>query len=198
MFLDPIADLLCRYCRYDEVMHQGLIRISLQVYRHSWQTEQWPPHAQTAGTTTGHTTEFYNSPVIYHDIYTLTWPPSHVHHRHTVLCVCTHTHAHLLFCAPCPQGCQAASRHLMWFGSHPMHDGWKLSINHVMSVVYRLARPLWTTSIHLRGVLLGGLQFAWGLHFKICRCGQWVGIRWFWSLCKWTAGLTTWVRYFMV
>ena len=37
----------------------------------------------------------------------------------------------------------------------------------------RLVRYLWTTSIHVRGVL----HFPWGLHSRICHCGRWVGIR---------------------
>ena len=32
------------------------------------------------------------------------------------------------------------------------------------------------TSIHRKGVPPGGLRFPWGLLFKICHCGRWVGI----------------------
>ena len=108
-----------------------------------------------------------------HNTHTHTRTHMHTHtvHTHTHARTCTHTHTHT-----------SSSVHLvhkdvgqdLWCGlvaiQRVMDDSSPCCavIHHLM---YRLARSLWTASIHLRGVPPGGL------HFRICRCGQWIGIR---------------------
>ena len=87
----------------DQVADNGWwLIIALLLYRHSSMrmhyTQLWP--SPRTNSMDYHTVQVIpqnlKSPqsYVYHGIYTQPWPPSHVHHCNTVLCVYTHTHTH--------------------------------------------------------------------------------------------------------